>query len=154
MKKVILILITLLITTQNSNASVEFYRIQVDRFIEMGDKEYLLEFKPLDKIEWLKDSQKIFLYIRFNKRCITDLIQSKDIEKEKLKYFEAVQKLSDQVSRSKEIIFGLKSGKGFHLIPGKINEYQCDNLSMIIIDKRKIVYAIHSDIGSGYCVLP
>ena len=79
MKKVILILITLLITTQNSNASVEFYRIQVDRFIEMGDKEYLLEFKPLDKIEWLKDSQKIFLYIRFNKRCITDLIQSKDI---------------------------------------------------------------------------
>ena len=150
----IVILIIALLFSWEAFASIEFHSIEVYEFHEKKNDEFFLIFKSLDeikRIERSQDSDLIKLHIRFNAKCVTSLIQSEDLQAEKENYLAAVLELREQISKSKKIVIGLKSGKGFHKIPNKINEYQCDNLAILDANNRKIVYAVHSDLGSGYC---
>ena len=134
-------------------ASVEFLQIEVINLYDKGDDEFVLIFKPIDNIPFLSKTQFTYLHIRFNANCVTQLKQSDDIKQEKEKYLAALAELKDQISNSKTITFGLKSGKGFHKMTIKASDdhYQCDNLSLLIMGNRTIIYAVHADINYGYC---
>jgi len=66
---------------------------------------------------------------------------------------EAIAYLKEKINASAIIEFGLKAGTDFHRILGKRDEFQADNLALAKSDIGGLimVYAIHSDLGSGYC---
>lgn len=134
-------------------ASIEFHKIEVKNLFEKGNDEYILIFKPLDKMSSLSMTQFTSLHIRFNANCVTELKQSDNPKVDREKYLESLDELKNQISKSKFITFGLKSGKGFRKIIQKtaVNHYQCDNLSLLKMGDQKIVYAIHADVSDGYC---
>jgi len=156
MKRIVLFLtvFVVLILPYNIQASVAFCNIEVETFKDKGNDEYLLVFQSKDKVISSKTPNKdgkFKLHIRFNARCITKLLQSSDLEKEKADYLKAIEELKGQIAQSKFIVFGMMSGIGFHPIPSSPGEYQCDNLSVLRMKGDNLVYSIHSDIKSGYC---
>lgn len=154
MKKIVILLLIIFSISQNIFAMVEFHKVKAIHLIEKCKDEYTLVFKPTDELGTHKIVTKdrvLFLHIRFKPRCITSLIQSKELYEEKKKYLNAINILKKQVESLSEITIGLKSGQGFFKVPNKPYEYQCDNLAILDLKNEKIVYAIHADVTQGYC---
>ena len=134
------------------------FRIEVKEFKEKGNDEYTLIYKLSNDHHNQSNHpdyglSEYIVHIRFGKNCVSNLIQSKNIEEEYQKYLEAIAYLKERIKASAIIEFGLKAGTGFHKIPGKLDEFQADNLALSKSDIGGliIVYAIHSDLGSGHC---
>ncbi len=151
MKTMLMVSMLLCFLCPAVSASVDFYSIEIGSFVEKGNDEFVLNFKPLSNMGSLSRNEQVSLHIQFNVKCVTRLKQSENLIMEKRKYLEAVVELRNQISKSKRITFGIKSGKGFHKIPGKTTEYQCKNLSLLKMGNEQIVYAVHADIGDAYC---
>ena len=152
----VLTILSILLFPSYLFAHISFVYIDVQEFKNIGNAQQTLTYEIHDNSKQVVINQdcvnsKYILHIRFNKNCITELIQSKDINIELQKYLEATEELKKQIANSCIILFGLKSGVGFHAIPGKPNEFQADNMGILETEESKIVYSIHSDLGTGYC---
>lgn len=151
MKKLFIISLYLCLTPQYTWAHIQFCYIEIISFKEKGNNEYILTFKPQKNFSSVNKLEKTKLHIRYNPKCVTDLIHSNDKDADKKKYTDAVNTMKDQISKSKTILFGAKSSTVFEKISGTKSEYQCENLSILKTGNEEIVYSIHADIGVGQC---